>query len=170
MNWERIWKKTFIAYDILLARKDMKIKLDVFRLPIFFSIILVLLLSTSSQSFAYDSSVNIKNKIVKLSVLDKTTHKISFIPSSDQGEIKSLSLRVYQLNVKGGGIDKTVNLSPNNLTKMLLLLPDGGYIGSATAHVKTKNGLIFVEGQITFFVNGKDQSFSIKLKPIEGMS
>jgi hypothetical protein len=30
--------------------------------------------------------------------------------------------------------------------------------------------VIFVEGQITFAVNGKDQSFFIKLKPIEGMA
>jgi len=149
----------------------LKINFDGFRLPIFLSITLILLLSTSSQSFAYDSSVNTKNKILKPSVSDKTksTHKVSFIYTCDQGEIKSLTFRVYQLNIKGGGIDKTVNSSPNNLTQMLLHLPDGGYIGSATAHVKTKNGLIFVESRITFSINDKEQSISMKLKPIEAM-
>jgi hypothetical protein len=150
----------------------MKINQDYFRIPVFIAITLILLLSAGSQSFAYDSTVNIKNKIVKPSVSDKTklTHKVSFIYTCDWSEIKSLSLRVYQLNIKGGGIDKTLNLSTINHAQMLLLLPDGVYLGSATAHVKTKYGLIFVEGQITFSVNGKDQAFSIKLKPLEGMA
>jgi hypothetical protein len=170
INLENIWKNPFIIFDILLGRKDMKINFDSFRLPIFFSVIIILLLFTSSESFAYDSSVNMQYKIVKPLISVKTTHKISFIYTCDQGEIKSLTLRVYQLNIKGGGIDKTIVSSPSNPTQMLLLLPDGGYIGSATGHVKTKSSTVFVEGQITFSVNGKDQSFTIKLKPLEGMS
>jgi len=134
-----------------------------------FVIVVILLasLSCTESSFAYSGFLGHCCKALSHKV--KPTHSVSFSFICDSGKLQSLSFRVYQINIRSG-FDTTINVNSVKSTTSTLNLPDGGYIVIASGHITSGGGYRLVEGQAVFGVNGKDQSFNIKLKPLEGMA
>jgi hypothetical protein len=132
--------------------------------------VLLLSLLSSESSFAYSGAFSGHNvKTFTSYYKAKPVHKISFTFSCDSGTVQSVSFRIYQLNIRNG-FDRTINLDSGNPARITLSLPDGGYIVTASGNITTGGGFIMIEGQAVLAVNGKDQSFNIKLKPLEGMA
>jgi hypothetical protein len=137
---------------------------------VFSAITMILLLSISSfESFGYSAAFSgYKAKAFTSFNMSRPVHKISFTFGCDLGNFQSISFRIYQINIRNG-FDKSINLDLAN-PKVSLSMPDGGYIVIASGKIMTRSGSIPVEAQTVLAVNGKDQSFNIKLKPLEGMA
>ena len=133
---------------------------------------ILLLLFIPVSSFAYHGS-SLSNKIIKpntsLNTKTKPTHTISITLYCDAGAIKSISVVILQANGKNH-VERNIDQSPKNHTSITQNLPDGVYMVTASSRIMTSGGPVNAEGHVVFTVNGKDQTFSIKLEPFEGMA
>ena len=99
----------------------------------------------------------------------KTTHRVSFTFFSESGSVKSIMFVIHQFNTKNG-LNKIINLNHVDSMIVMMDLKDGSYSVIVSGKIITNGGPTNAGGNLIFTIDGKDQIFKIKLKPIEGMA